>query len=137
MPRRRNRTGKPGGQKHNQNTVMHGSYRADEQLVHDRRTKEARYLSQTETALINALGGDDGITPQEALIIKRASMKSLRCALAEAAMIRSNGNASESLQQDYLKWSQSLREDLKALGFKRRPKELSVTPLQWIEGKTE
>src|SRR5262245_44512675 len=88
MPRRRNRTGRQGGQKHNVNTVIHGSFRADEMLMHDRRTREARYLSQTEAVLISALGGDDAVSPQEALIIRRASMKALRCALAEAEMVR-------------------------------------------------
>jgi hypothetical protein len=73
--------------------------------------------------LTQALGGEP--SPQQVLLIQRASTKALRCALVENKILRLRGEIPESLSQDYLRWARELRADLVALGLDRKLKNIS------------
>ena len=88
------------------------------------RTRQARALRQIEAELATSLGGEP--SPQQVLIIQRASVKAIRCALAEVAILA--GTASDRLSEDWLRWSRELRADLLALGLERRTR--TVTDLK-------
>ncbi len=92
----------------------------------DGRTKIARTLREIETTLVTALGGDP--SPQEIMLIKRASVKAVRCSLVERHLLAVNADVSQSLRDDYLRWARELRSDLLALGLERRQR--NVTDLQ-------
>ena len=113
------RTRKPGGQPKNENAIRHGAYQSLAKL--DGRTREAQALRQVEAELVSAIGGDP--SPQQILIIKRACVKALRCALMEAVLI-SDRNPSHELEQNYLRFSRDLREDLRTLGLQKQAKEV-------------
>ena len=63
------------------NNVKHGAFIAR----YDGRTVAGRALGQIESALCTALGGDP--TPQQLLILQRAAVKAVRCALLEKELI--------------------------------------------------
>ena len=84
----------------------------------DARTREGRTLNQIESALVSALGGAP--SPQQILILQRASIKAIRCALIEKEMLRKGGKVAPSLEKRYLSFARSLREDLRTLGLKRK-----------------
>ncbi len=46
--RRRNRTGKQGGQKHNDNTVKTGATRSDRALLHDKEREKQKQSSTSD-----------------------------------------------------------------------------------------
>ncbi len=115
MARQGRKSGRKGGQWKNKLAVKHGAYIKK----WDGRTREAKAIHQIQAELVAALGD---VTPQEILIIQRASVKALRCALVEAEILQKNGDASEGLKNEYLSWSRELRRDLVALGLERRTK---------------
>ena len=84
----------------------------------DRRTVEGRMLSQIEAGLAAALGGSP--SPQQILILQRASIKAIRCALMEKEMLRKKGRVAPSVEKRYLSFARSLREDLRTLGLKKQ-----------------
>ena len=96
----------------------------------DGRTKEAQALRQVEAELVTSIGGDP--SAQEILIIKRACIKALRCALMEAVLMRDR-NPSQELEQNYIRWSRDLREDLKAIGLQRRERQIATDLDTYIE----
>ena len=104
----------------NDNAVRHGGYRQLRQL--DGRSREAKIIREIQAALVDALGGDP--SPQRILILQRASVKALRCAAMEHAILSRGGDVPDSLQNDYLRWSRELRSDLLALGLDRRSAEV-------------
>ena len=110
----------------NENRVVHGGYMDLSRENLDGRTKIARTLREIETTLVTALGGDP--SPQEILLIKRASVKAVRCSLVEQHLLAVNADVSQSLRDDYLRWARELRSDLLALGLERRQR--NVTDLQ-------
>jgi hypothetical protein len=125
MPRRRNRTGKRGGQKHSGNSLKTGIYRSNKNLIHDKRTTIAKTILYTQQSITEALGGD--VSPQQKLIIDRASFKAVRCVLIEKEIIQStNGDVPEDYAHEYIRWSHSLREDLKLLGMERKAKQIET-----------
>jgi hypothetical protein len=112
-------SGNVGAPKGNRNARKHGAY-----LQHwDGRTREVKAKLQIEAELTSALGGEP--SPQQVLLIQRAAVKALRCALVEIEILRLRGQIPDSLAQDYLRWARELRADLVALGLKRIPKNLS------------
>ena len=115
MARQGRKTGRKGGQWNNKLAVKHGAYIKK----WDGRTREAKAIHQIQAELVTALGD---VTPQETLIIQRASVKALRCALVEAQILQKNGDAPERLKDEYLRWSRELRRDLVVLGLERRAK---------------
>jgi len=100
--------------KSNQNGKTHKGYLQR----FDGRTREGRSLSEIESALVSALGGTP--SPQQILILQRASIKAIRCALIEKEMLKKGGKVAPSLEKRYLSFARSLREDLRTLGLKRR-----------------
>ena len=100
--------------KSNQNGKTHRAYLSR----YDGRTVEGRMLSQIEAGLAAALGGTP--SPQQILILQRASIKAIRCALIEREMLKKGGKVAPSLEKRYLSFARSLREDLRTLGLKRK-----------------
>ncbi len=98
--------------------VKHGAYRELGKL--DRRSREVRFVTEVESALAAALGGDPSV--QERLLLRRVAVKSMRLAFMESELLKRSNEVSETLSQDYLRWSRELRQDLKLLGLKRRAK---------------
>lgn len=87
----------------NDYAVKHGGYRKLTSI--DRRSREGKILSEIESALVTALGGNP--SPQEILIIKRAAVKALRCAALEDEIVQDR-NIPERLPNDYLRWAREL-----------------------------
>jgi len=110
--------GPPIGSK---NHLVHGGYQNLSLGKLDGRTKEARAVRHIQAELSTALGD---VSPQQILLIQRASVKAVRCALAEAEILKANGDAAQSLQDDYLRWARELRADLLALGLERRSRNV-------------
>jgi len=114
---------KQGAPVGNKRALAHGSYQSLHQL--DQRTKEARIINEVEATLSTALGGSP--SPQQVILIQRIAMKSLRCFLSEREILRTHGNGKrqETLERDYLSWTNSLRADLQLLGMKRVEKNVT------------
>lgn len=112
----------------NRNAVKHGGY----MNLHcpDQRTREAKILNEIEARLVTAVGGDP--SPQEILLIKRISVKGLRCAAIEREIVQQNGAVSPELEKRYLRWASELRMDLKLLGLERRQKEIAADLRSYI-----
>ena len=106
---------KRGAQQGNLNALKHGAYSP----IVDPRTKEARLVRWIEDTLVQALGDP---SPQELLLAKRAAVKAFRCAAIESEILSKSGAIPATLEQNYLRWSRELREDLKTLGLERRAK---------------
>jgi hypothetical protein len=85
----------------------------------DRRSHLYRGLLAIKQSLIDELGGS--ITAQEALLVERATFKTVRCFLFEKAMLE---GLDVKTDERYLAWANSLRLDLMALGLKRRAKNI-------------
>ncbi|MDA2934045.1 hypothetical protein MYX82_06850 [Acidobacteria bacterium AH-259-D05] len=117
---------KTGAQPNNTNSLRHGAY--SKRFTPD--TPQGKLVRWIETTLTTAIPDP---TPQETLILKRASMKAYRIDCMEREMLKGNG-VPESLEKNYLRWCRELREDLKLLGLSRRARD--VTPLKaYLEGK--
>ena len=116
----RKKVGGKAGRYRNSNAVKHGGYM--QLFAPDQRTVEAKILNQIEAELVSAIGGDP--SPQEVLILKRTTVKALRCAAMERMIVSCKGEISERLQKDYLRWARELREDLKVLGLERRQSQV-------------
>jgi hypothetical protein len=86
----------------------------------DGRSVLAKALSHIQSELVSALGGPETVTPQERILIDRVSYKMARCVLFEADSLSKGGTTSSDAY--YLTWSNSIRQDLLALGLRRRPK---------------
>jgi hypothetical protein len=125
------RTGKKGGQYGNRNAIKHGGYL--NLYDPDQRTREAKILNHIEASLVSAIGNNP--TPQEILLIKRTSVKGLRCAALEREIIQQKNNVSPELERKYLRWASELRTDLKLLGLERRQKQVTTDLEAYIEKK--
>ena len=99
---RRKKWRKQGGQPGNQNALQHGGYRDLSAEKLDHRTREAKVLAQIEGELMMALGGEP--SPQEILLIKQAAVKAVRVALVGQHLLTANGEAPQSLLDEYLRW---------------------------------
>ena len=124
MPRKRKQGSQPG----NQHALQHGAYRSLRRV--DGRSWEGKLIKQIELELCTALGGDP--TPQQIILLKRISVKALKCHLAERRILNSNGADIRRLEADYLTWANSLRMDLSLLGLKRQAK-----PVQSLDSYLE
>ena len=107
-------------------SAKYGNTRHGTQILrYDCRTREGRPISAIEAALLtDALGGN--LTPQQFILIQRASVKALGCYLFVRPWL--NGGAPESLRDEYLRWSNRMPSDLQLLGLERRAK-----PVQSIQ----
>jgi len=126
------KTGKVGGQYNNRSAVKHGGYTDLTPESLDGRTKIARTLREVEATLATALGDP---SPQEVILIRRASVKALRCSLVEQYLLTEDRNAAQGLRDDYLRWARELRADLLALGLKRRPRDVTDLAVAFKENE--
>lgn len=81
-----------------------------------------RTLKAMTLELLNALGGEDEVTPQQRILVDRVVYKICRCNLFESAHL--NGDTSGNCDKHYLSWANSLRNDLLTLGLERRMKKV-------------
>ena len=88
--------------------------------LEDGRRREVKLMRRIQAELASALGND--LSPQEVLLVQNVSVKAIRCSLMGSEILRTNGNCSERVSQDYLRYSRELRSDLMALGLQRRTK---------------
>jgi len=116
-----------GGQPGNKNAMKHGGYL---QKI-DGRTRMGKAQRQVEGALVAALGGDP--SPQQVLILQRASVKAIKCWVLERQLL-SKKRTAPTLENHYLRWARELREDLKCLGLERRAKD-AIDVKKWVEEK--
>ena len=116
-----------GGQPGNSNALTHGGY--SERFTPD--SPAGRLVQWIESTLTTAIPNP---SPQETLILKRASVKAYRCDAIEREMLRNNGDGvPESLEKSYLRWCRELREDLKLLGMERRAKDMGDLAIDMME----
>lgn len=97
---------------------------------YDKRTREGIWIMSIERALCTQLGGEP--SPAEVIIIQRASVKALRCALAERELLTKKMGSNKHLEDSYLRWSAQLRSDLQTLGMKRRPRAIKDLALELV-----
>lgn len=107
-------TRRPGAQPGNRNGMRHGAYL--QKL--DRRARLGKAQAEVEAALVGALGDP---SPQETLLLQRIAMKAVRCWILEGELLGKK-HIGPTAEAHYLRWARELREDLKTVGFKRRPK---------------
>jgi len=106
-----------GGQPGNSNALQHGAY--SERFTPD--SPAGRLVQWIESTLTAAIPDP---SPQEALILKRASVKAYRCDAIERQLLSNGDGVPESLEKSYLSWCRELREDLKLLGMEKRLKKV-------------
>ncbi len=115
----------------NQNASKHGVWSLVSamrgQRALDGRTTEAQYLKRIMVALAAARGCSswDDLSPQLQILARRLAFKDLICSSVEASALENGkGGVPESLWQQYLMWSNSLRQDLMAFGLERVPRDV-------------
>jgi len=113
--------------------VLPGKYRKHGAFMqrYDGRTREGIWIMSIEAALCAQLGGEP--SPAEVIIIQRASVKALRCALAERELLKKKPTTNPRLEEFYLRWSAQLRSDLQALGLRRRPRAIKDLALELMK----
>jgi hypothetical protein len=92
----------------------YGAYSREIRLAQvDRRSRKGRLLDQMRAVLTEQLGGR--LSPTQTVLIERAAMLQLRCAVLDARII--DGTFSEYDAKTYLAFSNSLTRTMVALGF--------------------
>jgi hypothetical protein len=81
----------------------------------DGRTKEARLLHQMRAALFQHLGGEGKLSPPQRILVERAAMLQLRCAVLDAKIL--DASFSEFDAKTFLAFSNSLTRTMSALGL--------------------
>lgn len=129
MPKTGNKTGAKGGQKRNTNTVKHGGY----VTKFDGRTREAKQIQTTVANWIQDLGGKNSLSSMELSIVADLGVIAYRCNKLAVVIIASDGECSESVTRDFLRFHSALVEGLSKIGLKRRARELP-SPAEWLKG---
>jgi hypothetical protein len=95
----------------------------------DGRTKEARLLHQMRSALFTHLGGEDKLSPPQRVLVERAAMLQLRCAVLDGKVL--DATFSEYDAKTYLAFSNSLTRTMEALGLSpTAPAETQLNAIQ-------
>ncbi len=99
-----------------------GAYSNEIRLANpDRRTKEARLLKQMRVELAKHLGGEDKLSATQRILVERAAMLQLRCALLDRKIVE-GGKFTHVDNRTYLAWTNSLTRTITALGLQPAPK---------------
>ncbi len=96
----------------------------------DGRSKEGRLLRQMREALIAHLGGEAALTPPRRVMVERAAMLQLRCAVLDRKIVDGTCTADEAKAQSAL--SSSLARILATLGL-RPAKAPARTDNPWLD----
>jgi hypothetical protein len=121
---------------------LHGGYstRVPQDLVRGRARKRLRrYLSAFRSQLVEDVAGDESkLTAGQLALIDRATAKMtlirlIEIYISEVGPWAAPGEMRPVLQQMYLKYTDSLRADLLALGIKRQDHEKVLTPAELVE----
>lgn len=83
----------------------------------DKRTRLGRYMCTFRSALLDALGGVEGTTPQRAMLIELAVTRAARLHLLAPSILA--GDASEESERRWCWHANGLRRDLALLGLER------------------
>jgi hypothetical protein len=110
------------GRSGNENAVKSGAFSDLSRRNLDGRSKLARALRAVEAELVDAIGGSP--SPQQLILIQRVTYKLARITFFETATIRGDSNSSDDR---YLAWANSIRLDLQALGLERQKVTRDIT----------
>ncbi len=79
----------------------------------------ARQMKVIRSDLVEALGGDGALSPQQDILIEGLALRVIRCRMLTAAMLGGDGLSAEAERR--LNWHlASIRRDLVALGLEKR-----------------
>ncbi len=79
----------------------------------------ARRMKAIRGDLVEALGGEGALSPQQAILIEGLALRVIRCRMLTAQMLGGNGLSAEAERR--LNWHlASIRRDLVALGLEKR-----------------
>lgn len=94
----------------------YGAYSKDIVLARpDRRTREGRLLRQMREALFQHFGGEAKLSAPQRVLVERAAMLQLRCAVLDGKIC--DGTFSEYDSKVYLAFSNSLSRTMSVLGL--------------------
>ncbi len=132
-----------GARPKNKNAARHGIWsviaamRGSRAL--DGRSIEAIQLKRTMLNLASARGYStwSELPPGLQIIAKRAAFKDLVCSSLEDTALQNRNEIPESLWNQYLMWSNSLRQDLIVFGLDRTPKDVSIPTIAEIQQRYE
>ena len=114
-------------------TVRLGLHSRPHQLARvDKRTAEGRFVSTVRAELVRHVGGSPTV-PQR-LLIDAITYKALRLAMITEAARSGTSASPDKLDELFLKYSGSLREDLRLLGL-QAPAAEAPTLAAYLEGK--
>jgi hypothetical protein len=108
-----------GGAPGNGNAIKNGFYADIVPENLDGRLKLTKSYRAAQSALVLAIGGEP--SPQQMLLIDRIAFKFVRCCLFEISVLKGE---SDSGQEHYLAFSNSMRLDLALLGLQRVTKDV-------------
>lgn len=123
MPDRRTIDGTPRGTLPDvskiQNPKKHGGY----SRYIDGRTKDGQWIRRTVVNWISDLGGVENLTSMELTILNDLALIAWRCLKLGGAIVQGNGNVTESVTKDFLRFHSALVDGLCKLGLKRRARQ--------------
>jgi hypothetical protein len=131
MPKTGNKTGEKGGQLRNKNAMTHASYCK----FIDKRTRDGRWIQTMALNWISDLGGIDSLSSMQISILEDLAIIAWRCRRLGRVIVEGNGNVTESVSKDFLRFHNALVDGLSKIGLERRARDIQLTPLQWIQGK--
>jgi hypothetical protein len=82
----------------------------------------------------NDLGGEQGISEAERVLVRRSAMLTLQLELMEQRFALNDGEASPHQLETYQRVSNSLRRLLESLGLKRRARDVTPPTLEQYLG---
>jgi hypothetical protein len=110
-----------------------GPFSRDETIVNlDRRSHCGRMFRDLTESLHQQLG--DSPTPAQRLIVQSAAVKAVRMSLASEQIMAMESSVAD-IDREWLAWSNSLKQDLQALGLKAVATEKPLTLEQYVQHK--
>jgi hypothetical protein len=114
------RTGQIGPPKGSSNAMVHGAFARISHRNMDQRYWSSKAMRQIEAELVSHVGGDPSAA--EVILIERATYLTIKCLLFEA---KGFSEDSQSVDEKYLAWQNSLRLTLQSLGLQRRARDIT------------
>jgi hypothetical protein len=113
--------------------IVHGGYSRLKSNLLKGQPRLRRYLEESRGRLIENLGGEDRLTCAQLILIDRAVgkltvLRLMEARIAEVGAFGKDGELLPLLSKPYLRFADSLRKDLQALGIDRRE---DAGPMPW------
>jgi len=115
------RTRRRGGQSGGTNSVRHGFYCLIDESLLDQRSKYAKFRTKVRSGIVADMGGPEGISTKQWILIELIVDKAARCTQAQADQVDGNSKLSS---EHFLALANSLRLDLLALGLAKRAQDV-------------